>query len=240
MRKGGGKLIIREGGKTEVIKYPQPQDMDILKGWASDSDEEKKDIKHSDKKRDADVVGDDDASTAAGSTKAGSTAATWSASTRSVTLPQVPEAVDIQQDDGGNDRSDMETERGSERVSTHRSSCTASKGVKQKKLDRFHDYNKEKAMEAGKPFVWEDHGQSYKMSKKERQARAKTALTPLALNTKPDIFIETVPSDDIEAWNAVKEQADKYKFSLEEIMDLSAERDRSWLQLQCFHNPEGR
>ena len=88
MRKGGGELIIREGAKTEVFKYPQPQDMDVLKGWASDSDEEKKDIKHPDKKQAADVAGDDDASTAAGSTKTGSSAATWSASTRSVTLQQ--------------------------------------------------------------------------------------------------------------------------------------------------------
>ena len=77
-----------------------------------------------------------------------------------------------------------------------------------------------------KEFTWQHHKQGYKMTRGQREATARNALTPVSSNVLPDIFLMIVPSDTIDAWNGLKEMADTNEMSREQMVQLALERDQ--------------
>ena len=121
---------------------------------------------------------------------------------------------------------EMETVTCYDQMSSHRSSCWSSAGVMSKKLAKLCSFNEKKFQKMDKEFTWQHHKQGYKMTREQREAAARNALTPVSSNVPPDIFIKTVPSDAIDAWNGLKEMADANEMSREQMVQLAFERDQ--------------
>jgi hypothetical protein len=162
----------------------------------------------------------------------------------------IPEDEEMEVDYSGNDEEnhsavdlddDKET-HGEEksRASSHRSSCTKSRGDKAKRLINLKAFAEKNAKKLGIPFVWVDDDHSYMKTKEERRAAAKAALVPLApdepppghtqATVRPDVFVEYATGrDEIDTYAALKEAADKYRFTPDELRQLALEREQSWL-----------
>ena len=137
-------------------------------------------------------------------------------------------------DEVGNDSSDeMETLTCYDQMSSQRSSCWSSAGVMSKKLAKLCSFNEKKFQKMDKEFTWQYHKQGYKMTRGQREATARNALTPVSSNVLPDIFLKIVPPDTIEAWNCLKDMADMNEMSREQMVQLALERDQLY---SSFHN----
>ena len=85
-----------------------------------------------------------------------------------------------------------------------------------------------------------DDDHSYMKTKEERRAAAKAALVPLApdepppghtqVPERPDVFVEhSTDRDELGTYAALKEVADKYRFTHDELRQLAWEREQAWL-----------